>query len=322
MKTNNKNILIKKVCGFIGLYMMMTVLFGGGIILIHTDNVLASQITESSEQSVNYDKNILDRTSMFQEADSNIQADREAVYEEVQQALIPVYEEKFIRIKSDVEGLNIRKKPTLESDVLGVMYQGEIAIASIPYVLGEVVEEEWTALLNGYVNTQYIEIIEDSIDLLEYRLTPKGTYTKNPVLSSTVTVKSYVSAESLSGVTEGTELEGIETAIVSAEENYGINGLFIYAVARLESGTGTSHLARTKNNLFGMNAQDHDPYNLAFTYDSIHESVIDFADRISKYYVDQGLTTVESINEKYSSDPEWNAKVLNIMSDTYQQIIE
>lgn len=320
MKQNKKNTkrLIQRLCGLVGLYIMMVVVCGTGMFLIHaSENTLLSK-TENTTTSV--DKSMFpvvsDSTNLY------VPKNMEEVTKEIEEKIAPVYKEHFVRIKDGVDGLNIRKQDSMDSDIRGVMYNGEISIAYIPYVLDEVVLGEWVQLSNGYVKSEYIEIIEEPIDLLEYRLTPKGTYTKNPILSYNVTQKSYVSATDLAEVTEGTELEGIEHAVVTAEDSYGINGLFVYAVATLESGNGTSDIARAKNNLFGMNAQDHDPFNLAFSYDSFHESVLDFADRIQKYYINQGLTDIYSINTKYSSDPQWHSKVMNIMERTYQSIID
>lgn len=322
MKSNQ---LIKKLCGLVGLYLMFCLIFGTGMFL----TVAANNVDVTGEGEVET-TNLLDIEEVFPNVHNSepyttnfdLCDPTSEEYKKIEEAVKPVYKEQVVKLQANVEGLNIRKDKSTESDIIGVMYQGEIAITEVPYVLERLQLEEWVKVGSGYVKTEYIEFIEEEIDLIEYRLTSKGTYTKNPVLSFDVTERSYVSAEDLSQVTEGTALEGLEHAVVAVEENYGINGLFVYAVATLESGGGTSQIARDKNNLFGMNAQDHDPYNLAFSYDSFYESAADFAERINKYYVDAGLTNVSTINEKYSSDDAWDSKVSSIMQRTYKSIIE
>ena len=48
-----------------------------------------------------------------------------------------------------------------------------------------------------------------------------------------------------------------------AESLYGVNALLTFALAKNESASGTSSLARNKNNIFGYGAVDSDPYNMA-----------------------------------------------------------
>lgn len=308
----------KKLLGLGSIYFMFCIICGTGALLIQAKDLTDKNIMEMLEIPL-----LTTNISMIQERDNLYDIeDREETLEEVQDSLQPVYKDVFVKIKEDgVESLNIRKSNTKESESVGVLYQGELIQATLPYVNDEVQTEEWIKVETGYVHSDFVDIVDEEIDLTEYRMTAKQTYTKNPIITPYVSQKSYISVEDLQKVTKDTGLEGIESAIVSAEENYDINGLFIYAVARLESGHGTSQLAQEKNNLFGMNAQDHDPYNLAFSYDSFHESVFDFASRIKSFYIDKGLDTVSLINTRYSTDPEWHSKVFSIMTEAYYTII-
>lgn len=309
----------KKFIGLTVIYTMFCITFGTGAILIEANDLHEAKAS-TNESPVNSET--LYTTSMFQGEDLYQLTDREETLEEIQERLKPVMKNVFVKIKDDgVESLNIRQEPTKDSSAVSILYPGELIEGTVAYVADQLKEEEWIKVKTGYVHSHFVDIIEEDIDITLYRETPKQTLTKNPILTPDVSEKSYLSVEDLKKATEGTELEGIETAVVSAEENFGINGLFIYAVARLESGHGTSQIARDKNNLFGMNAQDHDPYNLAFEYDSFHDSVYDFATRIKNYYVDRGMETVDEINSRYSSDPEWHSKVYSIMTNTYQSII-
>lgn len=124
---------------------------------------------------------------------------------------------------------------------------------------------------------------------------------------------SNVSASDFDSMLSGTQLAGIGHALVEVEQRYGINAFFTLAVAKLESGNGQSRIARDKNNLFGMNAVDSNPYHAAFTYNSKAHSILDFGERLNRNYIQQGLTTLQSINNKYSSSSAWASKVNTIM---------
>lgn len=99
-------------------------------------------------------------------------------------------------------------------------------------------------------------------------------------------------------------------------EKYGLKPSFPLAVACLESGYGKSGLATNKNNLYGMNAYPANgltAYQHAFTYTSKTESVLDFGERISNYYIGRGLTSLESINARYCpNNSNWASHVRSI----------
>lgn len=53
-----------------------------------------------------------------------------------------------------------------------------------------------------------------------------------------------------------------------AEELHGTNALYLLAHAIHESNWGKSKIARDKNNLFGIGANDGNPYQDAWTYEN------------------------------------------------------
>ena len=67
------------------------------------------------------------------------------------------------------------------------------------------------------------------------------------------------SAEELESAIENTGLEGLGKDFKAAEDEYGINAILLIAMAKHETGNGTSELFKNKNNLFGFNAIDDDP---------------------------------------------------------------
>lgn len=161
-------------------------------------------------------------------------------------------------------------------------------------------------------NTQQVN--NEAVSVNSQQPEPQGP------LQTGVTVKSNASLGQLQSLLAGTNLEGIESALLEVEQNFGVNAFFTLAVAKLESGNGKSKLATDKNNLFGMNAVDSNPYHAAFSYPSKSASVNDFGKRIKKGYIDQGLTTLASINNKYSSSSEWSVQVESIMETDLARI--
>src|SRR4051794_9413273 len=104
-----------------------------------------------------------------------------------------------------------------------------------------------------------------------------------------------------------------------AESSRGINALFILAHAIVESAWGTSHFARTRNNLFGFNAVDSDP-NKATSYPTQGDSIDAYCSLLDKHYLKPGGMffngpTPHGIFVRYSSshDSEANS-VVTIMN--------
>ena len=76
------------------------------------------------------------------------------------------------------------------------------------------------------------------------------------------------------------------------EKQYGINGVFLAAVAIHESGWGASTIASNKNNLFGYGAYDSNPYGGAYEFTDYSEG-IDLLGRVFvKYYLNPAGTKI------------------------------
>ena len=120
------------------------------------------------------------------------------------------------------------------------------------------------------------------------------------------------------------KLRNIGQALKDAEEKYGVNALLILGVAINESGWGTSNIAQTKNNLFGIKAYDSDTTQ-ASTFNTPGDSVIEFA----KNYISRGYANPKDwryyggilgnknlgANVKYASDPYWGEKAAKYAFD-------
>lgn len=225
--------------------------------------------------------------------------------------------------------LNVRKEPNPYSSIIDVLVKDYVV--EITYIESN----GWLRLKDGgFVNGKYTRVVEgeEAAKLIFQQsqkpkpkpvfndpvVTPKKNISyrqskPNGPIQAGVTIPSNVSVQQLQKLLDGTELEGIEHALKEVEDKFGINALFTLAVAKLESGHGTSALARNKNNLFGLNAVDGNAYGKGFSYPSKAASVLDFGQRIKKYYVNKGLDDLHSINRKYSSSPTWASKVSAIM---------
>ena len=102
-----------------------------------------------------------------------------------------------------------------------------------------------------------------------------------------------------------------------AEETYGQNALMMFSTAMNESASGTSKIAMDKNNLFGYGAADSCAYDCAYSYDSVRDSIMDYAKRTGDsyavvtgkyYYGGHYGNKASGRNVKYASDPYWGEK--------------
>lgn len=121
-----------------------------------------------------------------------------------------------------------------------------------------------------------------------------------------------------------------------AEQEYGINGVFLVSLAIHESGWGTSSIALNKLNLFGYQAYDRSPYNSAKQFSSYSEG-IDFVARVLiKYYLNSNGTsiyggdvadgryysgnTLQAVNKHYASDSNWANAIYSVMKRLYNNL--
>ncbi len=126
-----------------------------------------------------------------------------------------------------------------------------------------------------------------------------------------------------------TPLPALGAAFVKAERDYGINARALLGIAMLETGYGTSYLARVKLNLFGFNALDRDPIGAATTFSS-YAACIDYVARFirDEYLSPTGgmwgsFATLRAVNLAYATDPGWADKIAIIANsiDRYIQTL-
>lgn len=109
----------------------------------------------------------------------------------------------------------------------------------------------------------------------------------------------------------------------NSQNNLGVNAALEYSMAMLESGYGTSQIAREKYNLFGWGAVDSGPYAGAFKFSSVEQGVnYHFKNAVSsgyldvvsdfRYYGGSVGNKNNGLNVKYASDPYWGMKIAGL----------
>ena len=237
--------------------------------------------------------------------------------------------------------LNVRTKPSAQSDIIKVVKQGTRLKVTAK------TENGWLELQGGgYVHGGYAAKIKGEVSALSFSAASK----RDPAIeindagaekeqqsekiakpeveelnkpTSIVESDSGLTEAHIAKIFEGTALSGhnLEQAILEIEEEYGINAYFTIAVMKLESGNGKSYLAKKKNNLFGLNAIDGNKYNKAFSFKTKGDSVRKFGQLLSRNYVNKGLTTIEKVARKYCpANSRWSSLVKNIMKRDYKKL--
>lgn len=239
--------------------------------------------------------------------------------------------------------LNVRTKPSAQSDIIKVVKQGTRLKVTAK------TENGWLELQGGgYVHGGYAAKIKGEVSALSFSAASKrdpaieinnigaerelqSEMIEEPAEAEEELNKPTSIVESDSGLTEahiakifeGTALSGhnLEQAVLEIEEEYGINAYFTIAVMKLESGNGKSYLSKKKNNLFGLNAIDGNKYNKAFSFKTKGDSVRKFGQLLSRNYVNKGLTTIEKVARKYCpANSRWSSLVKNIMKRDYNKL--
>ena len=106
----------------------------------------------------------------------------------------------------------------------------------------------------------------------------------------------------------------------AVQDRYGINGALQYSMGIHESGWGKSSLSLNKNNLFGMNATDNNPYGNGTSFPTVEAGINYHADRYlswgytdpiddARYFGAHVGNKGSGMNVKYASDPFWGEKI-------------
>lgn len=128
-----------------------------------------------------------------------------------------------------------------------------------------------------------------------------------------ITKISNMTQEQMAQMLSGTWLEGKEETLYQVEQTEGINAFFVYAVATLESGNGTSYRAKTRSNYYGLET--------SADYKSYEENTLFFGDMINRLYISKDKVSVDTIGPTYCPpNREWEVTVSEIMKTQYEKI--
>ncbi|MFL8713185.1 NlpC/P60 family protein, partial [Clostridioides sp. GD02377] len=124
---------------------------------------------------------------------------------------------------------------------------------------------------------------------------------QNGTAQSTTSKEDTEMANKINKLLKG-KLSNTGNAFVKYSNAYKVNPALMAAISMHESARGTSNIANTKNNFFGMRR---DGKYLSFS--STDEGIKRGISNLSRNYIYQGRKTLESIRNKYSSssDKEW-----------------
>lgn len=137
--------------------------------------------------------------------------------------------------------------------------------------------------------------------------------------SNNLTELSNLTQEQIHTMLEGTRLQCLSAYYYEYEKIYKVNALFIISLTSLESGYGTSKLARTHNNLAGYRGSKGWTY-----FNSWHDCLNEVYRLIGQEYLSpngkfySGLD-IKSINSKYCGDTyQWSLDI-NTIAHKYLQ---
>ncbi len=120
--------------------------------------------------------------------------------------------------------------------------------------------------------------------------------------------------------------------IYDAQQKSGMSALAILGIGALESGYGTSDIAKQKNNIWGWNATNVNPSKNATSFSPISQGALDFANQYLKtYYNGYGAKSIYAAgtgnnpsgkgyayNDDGSINSKWATDIGSIMKNFYQ----
>lgn len=162
------------------------------------------------------------------------------------------------------------------------------------------------------VTDEIIKLIQEENQEEEITL-PEPYY--NPY---NVTESSNITYEQMRDMLEGNRLQSIAHVFVDCEKQYGINALFLFGMAALESGNGTSYRAQTQNNLTGFAVYSDMSEGRTFSSweECIEASAIvlnrDYLSEDGDYYVG---TSSWNINVYWANSKTWAEEINDIVNE-------
>lgn len=201
----------------------------------------------------------------------------------------------------------LRTMPTQDGEAVGTLKTGDIINVYMMHVNGE-----WCAVITDDGALYYVH---QSVIAAE---APPYAYSYMSDLTRTTGYNGVQLEKALTG----TGLVGLGWKYAEVESTYGVSALFLIAIAKLESASGSSPLATGRNNLGGLKT---DSGYLSFG--SREECVEYMAQLLSADYLTPGGRfyngpTSKDVARIYCVPPDtWYPQVENLMKSSYEQIV-
>lgn len=178
-------------------------------------------------------------------------------------------------------------------------------------------------------------------NLIKYEFEKVGTTTNQLSIFTPLNTKATVTADQINRYidykTQGktTLMTGMGYAYLKAQQESGLNAIYLLAHSGLESGWGTSAITKDKFNFYGIGAIDSKPAEGAFDYSTAEGGIIAGASWISNNYVIRAGDTDDYLPfyqptldnmrfdnswHQYSTDEAWAVKIGYFAQDFYNFI--
>ena len=232
----------------------------------------------------------------------------------------------------------LREQPTEDStEVAEIQNYLDVKLLELP-------NEDWCKVsfdtIEGYLPTDVLTSSSKTPNIIERNRIQRILINVNIEMelnkSTGLTLKDYQKIfTDLPNDTSGIFEENAEV-FYNMDKKYNVNGIFIASIAIHESAWGTSQIANDKNNLFGYGSYDETPYESSYEFTSFADGIETVTKSLVKYYLNPAGTkiydgetasawyyngpTVEGVNQRYASDPDWHTKVYSYMEMLYDRL--
>ena len=199
----------------------------------------------------------------------------------------PIEEPTYTKYIVNADYLNNRTAPEITDNVIGMFTYG--TVVEVEYIDGE-----WAKLKDGtYISSRYIDNPEQLTITDQFNIYTDTGITEDDIDDI---------------IDNNPNMEPISDNIISIQNDYGVNGHLLLAIATYESGRGNSKLALEKNNYFGLRTNDW------LSFNDPNDSVEVAAKSLVSYNVD----TIEEVGYIYCPDGNtrhWIDSVVSIMNE-------
>ena len=166
---------------------------------------------------------------------------------------------------------------------------------------------------------------EAATRLAELGTTPVTSYSAQSNLRVVPSVTGEALDDAIAAIRPDSPLIGLGADFVRIGQEKQMNPIYIAAHAAWESTWGTSQIAQDKNNLFGYGAYDSCPYECAWTFDSMADSVETVMAKVDEEYLTEGGiyfngATLQGMNVKYATDPNWADGIASVMNSIVRRL--